>query len=60
MGDPEPPITGKNIVNMRDYLDDLTVDRSANIMFGCDLHIGADSFPMHLASALEHPSACYL
>ena len=55
MGDPEPPITGKNIVNMRDYVDDLTVDRSANIMFACELHIGADSFPMHLASAMNTP-----
>ena len=30
MGDPEPSITGDNIINMRDYADDLTIDRSAN------------------------------
>ena len=55
MGDPEPSITGDNIINMRDYADGLTIERSANVIFGCTLHIGADSLPMHLAAAANTP-----
>lgn len=60
MGDPEPPIRESiiepNIINMRDYADELTISRSANIMAYCSLHIGADSLPMHLASAVGIPT----
>ena len=56
MGDPEPPITGENIINMRDYADELTLNRSYIIMRNCHLHIGADSLPMHLASATDTPT----
>ena len=50
MGDPEPVIRGENIINMCDYEDDLTIEKSAAIMSRCSLHIGADSLPMHMAS----------
>ena len=55
MGDPEPPVTGENIKNMREYVDDLTIGRSASLLNLCHLHIGADSLPMHLASAVNIP-----
>ena len=56
MGDPEPVILGENIINMRDYADELSVGRSAEMMAMCDLHIGADSMPMHLASTVKIPT----
>ena len=56
MGDPEPPITGKNIINMRDYVEEMTFSKSALMMAYCDLHIGADSLPMHLAAATDTPT----
>ena len=56
MGDPEPSITGENIISMRDFADELTLNRSYIIMRNCELHIGADSLPMHLASATDTPT----
>ena len=54
MGDPEAPVRGENIVNMRDHVnDDWTLGCSTALMDMCNLHIGADSFPMHLASAVN-------
>ena len=56
MGDSEELIRHERVVNMSDYVDDLTVGRSSALMFGCTLHIGADSMPMHLASAVNTPT----
>ena len=56
MGDPEASIKGDNIINMRDHVEALTISRSAALMDCCHLHIGADSFPMHLASASDTPT----
>ena len=56
-GDPEPAIRGKKIINMQDYMvDHWTTGCSAVLMEMCALHIGADSFPMHLASAMNTPT----
>ena len=56
-GDPEPAIRGKKIINMQDYMvDHWTTGCSAVLMEMCALHIGADSFPMHLASAVNTPT----
>ena len=55
MGDPEAKIRDENIINMSDHTDGLTAGVGAALMEMCDLHIGADSFPMHLASAVNTP-----
>lgn len=56
-GDPEPPIRGTKIINMQDYMvDHWTIGCSAVLMEMCALHIGADSLPMHLASAVGIPT----
>ena len=57
MGDPEPAIRGRKVINMQDYMDDRwTMGNSAMLMRMCGLHIGADSLPMHLASAVNTPT----
>ena len=56
MGDPEPAIRGENITNMQDYTEVLKVGISAGIMKHCAVHIGADSLPMHIASAMDIPT----
>ena len=56
MGDPESPIQNENIINMRNVSNGLSIGVSAVIMEMCDLHIGADSLPMHLASAVNIPT----
>lgn len=48
-------ITGDGIVNMRDVKDELTILRTAALMEFCDVHIGADSLPMHIAAAAGIP-----
>jgi len=51
---PQFPIGG--VYNMRDYGEALTVCKTAALLEVCDIHIGADSFPMHLASACGIPT----
>src|SRR3989337_1656793 len=51
---PQFPIGG--VYNMRDYGEALTVCKTAALLEVCDIHIGADSFPMHLASACGIPA----
>ena len=48
-------VKGSRIVNMRDY-PDITIGQSSAILQACDVHIGADSFPMHLATAAGIPT----
>ena len=44
------------VYNMRDCGEALTVCKTAALLEICDVHIGADSFPMHLASACGIPT----
>ena len=44
------------VYNMRDCGEALTVCKTAALLGICDVHIGADSFPMHLASACGIPT----
>lgn len=42
---------------IKDALD-LPLDMTAGVMTNCSVHIGGDSFPLHLAAALNVPAVC--
>lgn len=46
----------EDVIKMSDYADEITVNRTYALMEICAYHIGADSFPMHIAAAAGIPT----
>lgn len=54
--DPRAIKSREGLGKASDFANDLTVLRGAALMELCAFHVGADSFPMHVASAMKIPT----